>query len=319
MTAACRLIGCMLIAVSILDQFQTLFYPAGHGTLSSWIGKIVWRLIRPIGRWKKNALTFAGPISMLLIIVVWANLLLFGWALLFYPELGSFTMMQGIDPQQHHTFADAVNISLGSLITLAGDMMPTKRFLRFAMGVEGVVGFGLLTASVSWLLSVYPILESARSFAQQVMSMYSAREKAKINLLDLPESEALTIFLELATQLATVRNQMAQFPVTYYFNVGERKTGLSVVMPFVAYLADKAEVDQRPGVRLAGCVLGHAVKAFAEFIGGTFLDLPNADRNSILIALAKDHMREPVGVDLMQRSGALSRVVTGRLNAREAG
>lgn len=307
MTLALRFLGCALIAVSILDQFQTLFYPAGHGTLSSWIGRIVWGLIRLIGRWKQNALTLAGPISMLAIIIVWGNLLLFGWALLFYPELNSFTMMQGIDPRQHHTFADAVNISLGSLITLAGDMMPTERLLRFLMGVEGVVGFGLLTASVSWLLSVYPILESARSFAQQVMSLYSARQKAGVNLLDLQESEAHSVILGLAAELATVRNQMVQFPVTYYFNVGERKTGISVVMPFVAYLADKAELDRRAGVHLAGCVLSHAVETFAQFVGGTFLDMPNSDRNAVLIAFAKDHMRDPVGVELMQHIGAKNR------------
>ena len=236
---------------------------------------------------------------MLLIIFIWGILIWFGWALLFYPQLDSFAMMPGINPGQHHTFLDALNISLGSLITLTGDMMPTSRVLRLLMGMEGVVGFALLTASVSWLLSVYPVLEAGRSLAQEVMSLYKARSDSNIDILELPEIQAQALIHGVAVQLATVRNQMVQFPVTYYFNVGEAKTGIAVVMPFVTYLAERAEDDTRPGVRLAGTVLANAVDSFVEFVADTFLHVPKAARHSVLLALARDHMRKPIGMELM--------------------
>ena len=202
---------------------------------------------------------------------------------------------------KHHTFVDALNVSLGSLITLAGDMMPTTRLPRFLMGLQGVEGFALLTASVSWLLSVYPVLETARSFAQEAMSLYKAGRDTHMDLFELPEAEAQSLIHVLAVQLATVRNQMVQFPVTYYFNVGERKTGLAVVMPFVAYLADRASDDERAGVRFAGSVLSAAVNSFAEFVGETFLHMPKSDRVAVLLALARDHMRDPIGLELLGR------------------
>src|SRR5581483_8701911 len=263
--------------------------------------RMVWRSVRCFAGWKIGLLTLAGPLAMLFIILAWGLLIFFGWALLYYPHLPTFVTMPGLDAAKHHTFVDALNVSLGSLITLAGDMMPTTRLPRFLMGLQGVEGFALLTASVSWLLSVYPVLETARSFAQEAMSLYKAGRDTHMDLFELPEAEAQSLIHVLAVQLATVRNQMVQFPVTYYFNVGERKTGLAVVMPFVAYLADRASDDERAGVRFAGSVLSAAVNSFAEFVGETFLHMPKSDRVAVLLALARDHMRDPIGLELLGR------------------
>jgi len=296
---ALRIAGVLMILVSLQDQFQTLFHPAGRGTLSDWASRAVWQAVRFLARWRLAFLTLGGPLAMLVIIVIWGTLICFGWALLYYPQLDSFIMMPGLNPGQHHSFLDALNISLGSLVTITGDMMPTARVLRFLMATEGVVGIALLTASVSWLLSVYPVLEAGRSFAQETMSLYKARCDSNIDIIELPEIEAQTLIHGVAVQLATVRNQMVQFPVTYYFNVGEAKTGIAVVMPFVCYLAERAERDTRPGVRLSGAVLTNAVDSFVEFVADTFLHVPKTARHSVILALAHDHMRKAIGIDLM--------------------
>jgi hypothetical protein len=302
MTITLRVIGAVLILISLQDQFQTLFHPAGRGALSDWTGKIVWKTMRFFARRNVGRLTLAGPFALLLIIVIWAGLLCLGWACLIFPQLGSFTVMAGLDPAQHHGFFDALNISVGSLITLGGDMMPTTKGIRFLMSLEGVFGFALLTASVSWLLSIYPVLESGRSFAQEAMSLYNACRRCHLAISDLAESEAHSLIHGLAVQLASVRNQMVQFPVTYYFNVGEKKTSIAAVMPFVAHIAEEAELDIRPGVRLAGSVLSSAVDNFAEFVGSTFLGMPNGNRKAILSTLACDHMRDPVGLELLDNT-----------------
>src|SRR5581483_9999221 len=252
MSIALQCVGVVLILISLQDQFQTLFHPAGRGTLSDFVGRMVWRSVRCFAGWKIGLLTLAGPLAMLFIILAWGLLIFFGWAFLYYPHLPTFVTMPGLGAAKHHAFVDALNVALGSLIALAGDMMPTTRLPRFLMGLQGVEGFALLTASVSWLLSVYPVLETARSFAQEAMSLYKAGRDTHMDLFELPEAEAQSLIHVLAVQLATVRNQMVQFPVTYYFNVEERKTGLAVLMPFVAYLADRAADDERVGVRFAG-------------------------------------------------------------------
>ena len=301
MGIALQVIGVVLILISLQDQFQTLFHPAGHGTLSDFIGRMVWRSVRMFTRWRLGLLTLAGPLAMLFIILAWGMLIVLGWALLYWPHLPSFVMMPGLDASRHHTFIDALNISLGSLMSLAGDMMPTTHFPRFLMGLQGVEGFALLTASVSWLLSVYPVLESARSFAQEAMSLYQGGRDTGVDIFELPEAEVQSLIHGLAVQLANVRNQMVQFPVTYYFNVGERKTGLSVVMPFVAYVAQGAEHDERAGVRVAGSQLRQAIDSFVEFVADSFLHMPKADRVAALVALARDHLTDPIGLELLRR------------------
>lgn len=256
--------------------------------------------MRFVARPRVGLLTLAGPLAMLLIMITWGALIVVGCACLYYPALSTFVTMPGLDLSQHRTFLDALNVSIGTLVTLGGDMMPTSRAIRLGMGLEAIVGFALLTASVSWLLSVYPILEEERSFAQEAMSLYKARDGVHVDVMDLPEHQAQTLIHGLAVQLASVRNQMAQFPVTYYFNVGERKTALSVVMPFVAYLAEEATRDKRPGVRLAGAALQNAVDNFTEFVANNYLHMHTSDRHSILLALARDQMRNPIGLELLQ-------------------
>jgi hypothetical protein len=84
MTITLRVIGAVLILISLQDQFQTLFHPAGRGALSDWTGKIVWKTMRFFARRNVGRLTLAGPFALLLIIVIWAGLLCLGWACLIF-------------------------------------------------------------------------------------------------------------------------------------------------------------------------------------------------------------------------------------------
>nr|WP_281360133.1 potassium channel family protein [Isoptericola halotolerans] len=58
---------------------------------------------------------------------------------------------------------DALYLSLVSLTTVGyGDITPLTPWLRIAAPVEGLLGFALLTAAVSWVLQVYPALTRRR-------------------------------------------------------------------------------------------------------------------------------------------------------------
>src|SRR6185503_15287590 len=103
-----------------------------------------------VGGRHRSVLTLGGPIIFVSIVASWALLILFGFALIYWSNLSSFAVAPGMDPMRPRTFLDAFNLSLGSLITIAEDFNANSRILRLLMGVEAVIGFGLLTASVSW-------------------------------------------------------------------------------------------------------------------------------------------------------------------------
>jgi hypothetical protein len=219
-----------------------------------------------------------------------------GFSIIYMPYIGSqFALAPGLDPARHHSFLDAVNVSLGSLITVGGDFNSKSRVLRLAMGVEATLGFGLLTASVSWLLSIYPALERRRTFAHQITLLHHAEIESGSLIIELPSQEAQQIIWGLVAEMSSLRNDLTQFPITYYFHSGEAPTGLAGALPYIAELAGAASrPNVAPGLRLAATALGGALDDFLEYVAGTFLRMPVGDKTAILHRYAEEQMREPM-------------------------
>src|SRR5207248_2636096 len=132
------------------------------------VAAATWKIVRSLSRHKPERITVAGPLAIFNIMATWVLLVVFGFAFIYAPHMATqYAVAPGFDPQRHKTFFDALNVSLGGLVTVGGDISPKSHILRLLLGLEGVMGFGLLTASVSWLLSIYPILERRRTVAHQ--------------------------------------------------------------------------------------------------------------------------------------------------------
>jgi hypothetical protein len=285
--------GVLLIGVAALDLFNTLFHPAGRGAMSDRVGRVVWYLIRKLAKYRPALITLAGPFAILLIMVMWVLCMLLGFAFIYAPFLSTqFTMAPGLDISGHQGFLDALNVSVGSLITLGGDFTTKSKLLRLAMGIEALIGFGLLTASVSWLLSIYPALERRRTLAHEATLLHFAEEKTGIRIHQLPSTEAQAVIWGLAASMATARNDLTQFPIIYYFHSGDEASGFSGVLPYVAELAQAAShPSMAPSVRLAGISLGGALDDYLESIAEIFIHMPGDDKRAIMQRYADEFLR----------------------------
>jgi len=169
MSIVYTLIGIALIR-RLLDVFQTLFHPAGRGALSDGTARAVWRLFRKLASPRPGVLTYAGPVAIVSIILTWAVFTLVGFALIYLPHMGNQYIFQpGVNPGNHHGFWEAMSDSIGALITVSQGILPKPEWLALLRGLEAIIGFGLPTASVSWVLSIYPVLEERRSLAQRAL------------------------------------------------------------------------------------------------------------------------------------------------------
>jgi hypothetical protein len=298
MDVAVTLLGALAIGVAITDTFQTLFHPSGRGALSDWTARVIWKSFRNMPRSDRGKLALAGPFAILGIILSWVILVWFGFALLYFPHLHSgFSYDQSIPPTHRHGLIAALNLSIGALITLTDGMTASLPFLQLLRGVEAILGFGLLTASVSWLLSIYPVLELRRSVAQRATLLHHAEIENNMDLiLDTPEQTQQWLFA-LACDLSSLRNQMSQFPITYYFSVSESHTSLPGALPYLAQLAERAAHTKMPGLRLAATMLGGSVKDFLDVTADTFLRIKNHDAKGILRAYAQAHMSQMILMD----------------------
>jgi hypothetical protein len=282
----------LLIAISLYEQFQTLFHPSGHGTVTDWISQGVWSVFRQIARHRPSLLFLAGPFALVLIIICWAGLLSLGCALVYYPRLHLFAVPQEIQPHWQPSFLTAFNIAIASLVTVSPDARATVQWIRLAMILEGGLGLALVTASISWLLSIYPVLEGRSSIAEQGIALFEAERETGLDIFTMADTELASVLLRFGDELSTLHNQTVQFPITYFFGVRKKRSSLEVALPYIDGLAERAcETRRSPTLRLAGHGLQGAIESYVRFLGHRYLGMAGESKEVLLRAYAEDHLR----------------------------
>lgn len=285
-------VGLFLVSVALYDMFHALFHPSGRGAIAEFISFRIWRLWRWLFPGRHNQLTLAGPLAFVVTVSAWGFLIVAGWALVYSSFLLSrFVMTPGLDIARHHSFFDAINVSLGALITIGGDFNTNSRWLRFGMGLEAVMGFVLLSASLSWVLSIYPILEYRRSASHRLFLLHQARQMVGIHVDSIPERETEQLVIALATDMTKIRNDLAQFPITYYFHERDRLSAFPGALPLAIEIAARAAAAEHSApTRIAGTILQQAIHDFLCLVGKWFLNMQDENDDSKLMhAFAEDH------------------------------
>jgi hypothetical protein len=291
MSILLTILGFLVIVVGLQDVFHTLFHPAKSGDVSDAIVRRIWRLFHAA---MPRALSFAGPVAFVMVVFFWASSVIIGFALILFPLLpGTFTFAQGLNPASYHSFLGAVDLSLGSPISLSTGAYSKSLLVQWMMGIECVIGFGLLTAAVSWLLSIYPVFEHRKSLAHEATLLHFAEAKGVRRLEDIDDTDLHQLLEGFAAQLITCRNELSQFPITYYFHEDETKTALAGVLPYLADIAAQ-NVNRSGAAGLSATVLGGAVDDYLKLIARSFLNRPFTSREDILDAFATDHQRQIV-------------------------
>jgi Ion channel len=292
-TLLLSLLGAGLILVALRDIFDTLFHPSGKGMLSRALPRFLWRGVRRIGGRYPLAQELCGPVTLLAVIASWAALLAVGWAFVFWPHLArGFLLAPGLSSSAQGGFIDALYISLVTLTTLGyGDITPTSSWLKVLVPFEALVGFGLLTASLSWVISLYPAFSRHRSLAHEVNLVREAESETEIGVRQMDALAAEQMLGSLTTQLIAVQTDLIHFPISYYFRSSNERFELSAAMPYLLRVAQEGDsADCAPGVRMRASMLRGAIEDFSDTVGARFLDLPLASRDKVLRAYARDNL-----------------------------
>ena len=98
----------------------------------------------------------------------------------------------------------------------------------------------------------------------------------------------------LAVDITKIRNDLAQFPITYYFHEDEARSAFPGALPLAMDMAKRARREESgEPVRVAGLVLQGAIHDFLCLMGAWFLSMPGErDDEKLLAAYARDHFRE---------------------------
>ena len=259
------LAGTGMIVLMAVDVFHTLLYPQGMGPVCRMIMRGFWLLSRGFS---DRVSPVAAPMGMAAVIGAWACLSIMGWALIYLPHLPvGFVYSQGVP--QHADLSEAVYLSMVSLSTVGyGEIVPATPWLRFVMASQAVTGFGLLTATVAWILQTYPALSRRRSLAHDLNLFREAAGPLGVSAL---EPRHVTELLEsLARSVSTVSIDLLAFNETYYFKEAKQRGSLPATLTYAQQLASEAQGSANADLRFAGCMLHAALDDLAEVLRGRF-------------------------------------------------
>lgn len=260
-------LGVVLIALALRDIFDVLFHPLGRGMIARRVVRGIAALVRRAPRGAGTLGLLAGPLSYIAVVGTWAGLLAIGWALVFLPQLPQgFTFDPGLDPATHSGFLDALYVSLVNLTSLGyGDISPASSVLRILGPVETMFGLGLLTASISWLLSIYGAISRRDSLAHEVHLAKEAEERLGEKLADADPQLLEAMLAGFSEQLIRARRDLIHFPIVHYFRTEDEERALAGLLPFLCSLADEAGEESRPhSLRVRAEILQMAIDDFAE-------------------------------------------------------
>lgn len=167
--------GVTLVLTVLWETFETLVLPrrvTRQFRMARFFYRLTWRPWAALAnrRSKKrrdSLLSFYGPISLLLLLVMWAVSLMFGFALIHY---GVHTRFSGI--VFPNRFGNDLYMSGTTLVTLGlGDLTPTTSLGRFLTVAEAGIGFGFLALVIGYL----PVLYQSFSRREVTISLLDAR------------------------------------------------------------------------------------------------------------------------------------------------
>ena len=293
MTAILTTLGVILVLVALRDVFDTLFHPHGRGIVSETVSRGVWHGAKALARRNHAALSYAGPLAFITVIAVWGTLVMLGFALIMWPRLpDEFAFAAGLEPSAHDGLLDAVYLSLVNLTSLGyGDIVATGEVLRLLSPIETLIGLGLLTASISWILLLYRVLADYRALSHEISILIEAQGSAGTRLEEIEPGSAAETLSDLTSRVLAMRDDFVHSPIAYYFHPRDGRHALPVLLPRLLEVVEACRRPERdPAVRFQATMLSEALDDLLGTIARDLARSPADDARTALAAYRRDHL-----------------------------
>ena len=277
MRYATTIAGIFLLVAILWDGFETIILPrrvtrrfrlARLFYRSTWIPwSAVARRMKP-GKRREAFLSVYGPLSLLLLFVLWAVGLIFGFALLHWAAGSAQASFR-----ETTTFWTDLYMSGTTFFTLGlGDITPHTRSARFITVLESGTGFGFLAIVISYL----PVLYGAFSRREAKISLLDARAGSPPSAAELVRRHVRGQNLETLGQFlrdweawsAELMESHLSFPVLCYFRSQHDNqswlAALTAVLDTCALLISCAEGALQWQSQLTFAISRHALVDLAQ-------------------------------------------------------
>lgn len=234
------------------DVFITVFHPEGHGgpltrRQNGLIWKI-WRRVAPGGRQRRDEwLALGGPALAVLTPIIWAVLLVAGFALIYYPWMERFLVSPGT--LRSH-WAEALYYSGYAAATLGtGDIVPDIPGLRLLSIVEAFSGFALLSSALSYIFAIYRENGRKSTLASELSLRDDAEGSGRVARIGGERDEWLE---DVARELLHVTGSHSQYPILHYFRPSDPRSSLAIQLGSLVRLEESRGHDMETPVAERG-------------------------------------------------------------------
>jgi hypothetical protein len=285
--------GALLVLIALRDVFDTLFHPHGRGVVSEGVIRTIWRAMRHLVRGNHAVLSLAGPLAFVAVIAAWGALVVVGFALMLWPHFpDGFVASEGISLDEAGSLGDALYLSLVNLTSLGyGDIVPKGDLVRFLGPLETLIGLGLLTASISWILLLYRVLADYRSLSHEILLLSEAEGASGIGLADIEAPTAARVLADLTSRVIALRDDMVHSPIAFYFHPRDARHALPVLLPTLIEVVDEcSRPEQPPALRFQAAMLEKALEDLLGTIASDFVGEPVRSTTDSLSAYRREHL-----------------------------
>lgn len=271
------IVSLIVVIGTLQDGFETVILPRKVSRrlrlsnlfyYSTWIAwSALGRKIRS-GNRREYYLGYFGPLSLLMLLIVWATLIVVGYALL---QWGIAAPL--ISPEKIATFGTYLYLSGVTFITLGfGDVVPLPGLGRSIAVIEAGTGFAFLALIIGYL----PVIYQAFSRRETDISLLDARGGSPSSASELlrrhsrqPNLDGLPDYLKnWEVWSAQVLESHLSYPVLmYYRSLHERQswlTALTTILDTCALLIVGIEEVSIPTARFTFAIARHAAVDLAQ-------------------------------------------------------
>ena len=254
--------GTLIVLFTLREVFRDIFHPTSSGTLSDLVGRVLSRLLR-----KTRFRQAVGALALVSVIFCWVLLLAVGFATVYYGEYPAHFTGSAVSHSSGYLerVLPCLYFSIGTLDTFQTfNLVPATNWLRLVVSVEGLIGISMITASVSWLVLLYPALERQRGTARFLSLVAQAEERTGLSAIR--ELDAM-LLMNMSDRVLQSRLDMVLFPILLHFYALSREFSLTHALPVALDFARRGtRVGEPPDVRLAATQLLIALESMAEII-----------------------------------------------------
>jgi hypothetical protein len=272
--------GLALLFAILWDAFETIVLPrriTRHYRLARLFYRSTWEPWRRIAlrypdKRRESLLSFFGPISFLMLLLLWAVAIMFAFSLLHY---GFGSRLEGDGPT---TFWTCLYFSGTSLFTLGlGDVRPIGFAARLLTIAEAGTGFGFLALVIGY----FPVLYQSFSRREVHISLLDAHAGSPPTAVELLHRSLRAGPEKLNDQLvaweiwcAELMESHLSYPVLCYFRSQHDNTSwlavLAVVMDTAALIIANTEGETRHQAEMTFAMARHAIVDLSQ----TFMQAP---------------------------------------------